>query len=1114
MKFYPHPHLVPLVALLVLFSVPSRAQDPSRPLHGAIPDSTTLNASGPGPLASDCTPTKVTLKGRRSGADAVFTWVPENALFTISHYVIFRQDSPENLTGTPPFATTLPSVKTFSDPEVPAPILFYRIMPATTFFTLEWPGPYMDPLEPEQNNDGFKPDPLFPYVGAPEDTALSGDPAEFWVDVRSMLGCIPSTVELLVDRNDDDDFDDAGEVVPMAPLVPGEPTAADSLYFVRLEGIEPPGTVPTAASPLYARDDAGLVRWAKADGSGALRYQFRAWDATAYAGGPAAAGATLTLQNTAAELIEDLGKPEVAAGNCGYDTDWATALKYFEEAETLLKPPSPFNQAADPAQHPDYLSALMASTIAETAYTIRNYDTLFQGDPGKPYRDVMLDWIAFADEQTARLDAIAAHAPSAPDPAWKLDFPRFCIFTEGGAAPFAATQALAPFSTGPLQGLDRTLPLGPVPAPSRLAKPQSSRGLRAPEPVYIFGDNADAMAEWDRADAYLLKAYARALHAAAVGYRIYEDPTVSPVLVSDLDWIDTALTPEDDAEAHAECDPKPCPPLDGLDDDGDGLVDDLGFAARVVEMFPGLGIYTPDGSLTLEAAADDSSAMIDALREGMRLVLKEEDNQTGTGVAVDRADATLVYEHNYGIPTSFEDNWSYVDGEGVPDGLPDLAYAAGDDLLPIAWCPEDGIQHAPPLDIQGGLGDDIEWWIDQAVDFYNKYSGEPPLDPACYPQAWGYTVMVADWGWQWQKALLPASDPRHLCFDFRDDIERLLTEYDVDPADLGPDAETILSFLECIDVRRFIDAPEDVRDYLAFSCDPPAVHDAPACPAAGTYTFNGFYGDWDEPLDPIVPGKFWTIEPFSTFKQDANGLLDQTPDPACTPAVPYDPDRDCICQPSRLSTDADCIRPNWNDINGNGEYDLFEPIQMADAHTPALWIDLNNDGQWNGWTDRSHLKVAPAYYQGMGLAERADPGAGLYNGLYIYFKDPSFGGRLPGMTNEDLNNFVGAAAGWADGPLEFPSGNHHPVIHDWAVDACGGGANYCFHIVGSDPDPADAVHYKLVAPAGVAIVKDGLNDGIFRLNVPPGTWGLIGLAYDNVNNLNDIAGRYVEVTRP
>jgi hypothetical protein len=48
---------------------------------------------------------------------------------------------------------------------------------------------------------------------------------------------------------------------------------------------------------------------------------------------------------------------------------------------------------------------------------------------------------------------------------------------------------------------------------------------------------------------------------------------------------------------------------------------------------------------------------------------------------------------------------------------------------------------------------------------------------------------------------------------------------------------------------------------------------------------------------------------------------------------------------------------------------------------------------------------------------------------------------------------------------------------------------------------------------GTEVLVDGMHTGRYELQVPAGTWGLILLAYDNVNNLNDIAGVYLPVSR-
>jgi hypothetical protein len=242
-----------------------------------------------------------------------------------------------------------------------------------------------------------------------------------------------------------------------------------------------------------------------------------------------------------------------------------------------------------------------------------------------------------------------------------------------------------------------------------------------------------------------------------------------------------------------------------------------------------------------------------------------------------------------------------------------------------------------------------------------------------------------------------------------------------------------------------------------------------------------------------VPGKFWTIEPFSTFNWDDHGMLNGA------------------CDPASLNTDSDCVLIGWDDANGNGKFDLFERINMIDASTPTHYLDLNGDGQWNGWTDRDHKK---AIYAG----EPENPGKGLYNYLYVYFQDPTFGGRLPGMTNESLNNFIGAAAGWADGLLAYPSNNHHPVNYHMVEESSTvPGANLRLVVTATDPD-GDTLHFHLATPdafaaAGGRVLVDGSTTGSYELWVPSGTWGFVGLAYDNVNNLSDIVGTYLKVTR-
>ena len=108
-------------------------------------------------------------------------------------------------------------------------------------------------------------------------------------------------------------------------------------------------------------------------------------------------------------------------------------------------------------------------------------------------------------------------------------------------------------------------------------------------------------------------------------------------------------------------------------------------------MFPGLGVYSPDGG-TLETVSDLSSGVISDLRQGMRLVLLEEDNQLGPVAGGDYADATLVYSPTLDQPPAYLDEKSYngleadeitpcADPNNCADGLPDVV-SAGNDPLP------------------------------------------------------------------------------------------------------------------------------------------------------------------------------------------------------------------------------------------------------------------------------------------------------------------------------------------------------------------------------------------------------------------------------------------------
>ncbi|MCX7831079.1 MAG: hypothetical protein N2445_08505, partial [Acidobacteria bacterium] len=395
------------------------------------------------------------------------------------------------------------------------------------------------------------------------------------------------------------------------------------------------------------------------------------------AGGDPTFDQTLIALNTANELIEDLGKPIVSAGNCSRTTDWQTALRYFEEAEQRVSPTSPYNQAAEPNRNMYYLNALLAATIAETGYTLQNYHTLFETPETKPYRDTMLDWKIFADEQIARMHHLSQWALSEPNTPWEFQFPKFCIWLENtGANPFVNLISSSNIFSSFLKFSDPSMPASPLLefANSLTPKNNSSR-IEADEPVYTFEQSY-----WDRTDAYLLSALFHGWRAAAISYRVYENPGATRIVTAaDLNDIQTWLEPEDDAEARAKCKTEPCPPLNGIDDDGDGLIDDLGYAARVFETFDGIGIYTPDAGngCTLETAANDASLASYYLREGLKCVLKESDIQAD--------DATLVYGDGGNHPPFFPDVKSYT-GDPVPDGLPDLEYISGQ-FLPIGWCP-------------------------------------------------------------------------------------------------------------------------------------------------------------------------------------------------------------------------------------------------------------------------------------------------------------------------------------------------------------------------------------------------------------------------------------------
>ncbi len=421
--------------------------------------------------------------------DIILAWSP--ACDSNNRYEVHRSLDPRTVRQPPEIAMV--TGLTYTEPLPAGALVFYNILPQSTQFTLSFTGEPdpkcsgfpCDDGSPGFTVAGFCPTPVEPYLDGTADLALSGDASTFRVLLTSTSGSLPAAfMDLLVDRDDDGLYAGPGEVVPLAEADSGDVNTTDGkIYFAVLDGVDPLGTPASATSRLYARDAAGNPRWAFADGAGALHYTFRASDGVMVAGGPASGTLNLTLLNTARELVQELGKPLVAAGACGPSTDWQIALTYFQEAEGRAAPLSPYNMAGEPNRNPDYLDSLLSSAISETAYTLAHYQTLFESPGTKLYRDTMLDWKTFADRQVARMEHLSLWAPSEPDTPWELQFPKFCIWLEGDTAPLMNFTGLAGSGlTESLLGLpipDLAVPASPLLGLSTQRNARSTRGVCA-----------------------------------------------------------------------------------------------------------------------------------------------------------------------------------------------------------------------------------------------------------------------------------------------------------------------------------------------------------------------------------------------------------------------------------------------------------------------------------------------------------------------------------------------------------------------------------------------------------------------------------------------------------
>ncbi len=58
------------------------------------------------------------------------------------------------------------------------------------------------------------------------------------------------------------------------------------------------------------------------------------------------------------------------------------------------------------------------------------------------------------------------------------------------------------------------------------------------------------------------------------------------------------------------------------------------------------------------------------------------------------------------------------------------------------------------------------------------------LSEDCYPEAWMDTLFATDWGYTWEQAV--ADTTPHYVMNFRDDIEEMLADHDIDRRTSAP----------------------------------------------------------------------------------------------------------------------------------------------------------------------------------------------------------------------------------------------------------------------------------------------------------------------------------------